>query len=247
MNERHLKIITESKYYIIISKDTNRPYIDDNYSSYMFSNAKDANAFIKALKVGAYINKDSKQYTKEVISLFYALGVEKICIKPSGSDNFVDIPVLREDAKKFYYNGYLNSRIYRLKQTKKKKYLRDMYKAKFIVPILLDKRKSQNYPHMHYVYAKLKKNIEFYVFFSTIAEFEKWNTSQKDEWKPLEMRMGDFKKIRKDSPIIINPLSDQLILTGEQVDDMTLKKGEGKVKSLPKQRNGKSKTHGNKK
>ena len=75
---------------------------------------------------------------------------------------------------------------------------------------------------MHYVYATLKKNMEFYVFFSTLAEFDKWNSQQRDEWKPLEIYMGDFKKIRKQNPIIINPLSDMLILTGEQVDDMKI-------------------------
>lgn len=220
MHEKHLKLLTENKYYLIYSKRTNRPYLNVNNAGFMFESRLEADAFIKEMKDDLMRKNEPQQNTKDVISLFYSCGMEKVFLKTSSSKDLVEVPVCKEDTKGVYYNCILTRSIIQLKQTKKKKYLRDMYKLKFIIPIMIKKRKKKEYHQLHYIYATVKKDMKYYVFFSTLQEFEKWNEKQNEVWKPLEVLMPAVKSIRGDNPVLINPLTDKLILTGQQINDM---------------------------
>ena len=219
MEKRLINLLTIDPYFLVMSKATKKPYIDANYSCYMFSSKREANGFVGVME-GTYIDDKAKNYTKDICSLLYSYGVSCIHIKTAKNDDFVDIPVEQEDIRKQYYNGFLNSRICRLKQTRKAKYLREMYKAKFIVPILIDKRKRGQYPSLHYCYALMGDKNPLYVLFSTLREFDEWNKTQKETWEPLELYMDEFQKIRDNHAVVINPMSDMLILTDEQVREM---------------------------
>ena len=65
---------------------------------------------------------------------------------------------------------------------------------------------------------------KYYILFTTLQEFEKWNKDKKEDWKPLEINIRDFGRIRKGSPIVINPANDKQIFTDKDIKKMLSKK-----------------------
>jgi hypothetical protein len=81
---------------------------------------------------------------------------------------------------------------------------------------------------MYYSYAKFGSDTKYYVLFSKLSEFEEWNKTQSDEWKPMELDLRKFGRIRDESPVIINPLTDKLILDNKQLNTI-YRKGNGEI------------------
>ena len=107
--------------------------------------------------------------------------------------------------------------ILRLKQTKKRKHLQELENVPFLAAIMLDDRKAGQYPSVHYCYAELSNGDIYYLLFTTLQEFETWNQTQENKFHPNQTCLQDFTRIRKGHPVLINPLSDKLILTHAQI------------------------------
>lgn len=225
--QKTIKFLSQRKYYIIYSVITKRIYLGEEYECYVFETKSDAQNYIEILQ-----EQNEKTYHGESVEIneknltdIIDQGAKKLVVQLRDKEDFLDIKLTEMETKrKRYTNQMLQGLICRLKQTKKAKYLRGMKKAKFIMPILLDKREKKNFPSFHYIYATMGRGVKYYVLFSTLYEFEEWNKRQEKSWKCIEIIMEDFEKIRQGNAIIINPLSDMLVLTSKQAEMIHINK-----------------------
>lgn len=250
MTEKQIQLLTTRSYYVVYSNITKKPYIDEEFSCYMIEDKEKK----KEIAKDTYIKNQPTINSKILISSYYQYGIKGIKVLLKGKDVYEYIKIEKKDVlPKFYYNCFLNRNINMLKQTCKKKYLKEMYKAKYIAPVIIKRRKSGEYPKVQYIYATVKKNMEYYVLFSTVDEFEYWNKKQNLHCSPLQVHITDFDKIRKEHPVLINPSSDKLILTDEQIkcmcgkDEASNKGKPGKEHHESKNTGKKRKNHGVKK
>lgn len=210
------------KFCVIMSVATGLPYLDEKYGCYFFEKKKEAIDFIEDAKIVDGIKlkyEDIKEIDSYILKKIIFQGAKIIIVKIDGEPDYFDIKVSKLKIKdNSYKNSILNGLICQLKQTKKAKYLRAMRKTHFIMPILVDKRKEGAYPSMHYIYATMGKTKPYYVLFSTLNEFENWNRNQPGKWDCIEIIMEDFNQIRLKNAVVINPMTDKLVLTGKQVD-----------------------------
>ena len=191
MTQEQVNILTLKEYYMILSDITGKPYIDINFCCYMFDTKSEADVFAKSLSDASV--KNSQYYrTKNLCTELFSFGIITIKVKEKNKDNFTDIPIDKNDGKKVYYNPECNRYIYRLRQTKKKEYLRALKDVNFIAPLLIDIRKEAAYPGLHYSFAYLNDDASYFLLFSTLQEFEEWKRSQMFDWKPMELNLKKF-------------------------------------------------------
>lgn len=222
------KLLTTKKFYPVFSSATKNIYIDKDGCGFIFTAKKEAEEYINALgKDKAYVDMNPKtvSYRKDVKE-YYCLGMKTLKIKCRENDDFIDL-ALRSSIAKGYVNAALEFNVTRLKETSLKKYLSAMKDNRFLVPVYLPERKKKEYPKVFYCHAVLsdKDNDkrEALVLFSTMDEFDIWNTDMKKHKKkiffPLEISATRTEKVRNGSDIIINPLSDKLLITDKQLKE----------------------------
>lgn len=211
MNQEHTNLLSLSEYCTLISKKTNMPYLDKENNVYIFDTLIDANEFIKT---AADTTVSDKEILKPsfFITYMYGLGAENVCVKKGDKEDFITIPVDKADTKKDFFNPSANRNLLRLLQTGDKKYLRNLKEDIFLCPVKIDKRQAKKYSSIHYACAKLKDDKKFYLLFTTLDEFNKWNEAQGKNCLPLEVNMIKESQIRRNNPVIINPLSNKVIL-----------------------------------
>ena len=217
MTQEEKDLLTIREYYIIYAKATGKPYIDINNACYLFEIASEAKTFCEALQ-NTYVT-NSQQLNEGIFgSDFYGYGIDLIHVKEKKRDEFTDVKLDKGCAKiRKHYNRLCVRDIYRLKQTGMKKYLRRFKKHTFLTPVKIDERLLKQYPKIHYSYATTNGEDKYYLLFSTIQEFSKWNDDNGKIWMPLEVTLNTFGNIRKSSPVLINPGSDKLILTEKHI------------------------------
>lgn len=231
METEQESLLTLSPYYIVYSDITKKPYIDRNNSCYLFEVKFDAQNFANEL---GHASVSESAYIKKTTSCteFYSYGIEQIRIKTRKNKEFVNIKIKEEDITKQFYNVLANRAICRLKQTNETKYLRELKGLPFFVPVLIDIRMPKQYPVIHYSYASFSGMDKYYLLFSTIQEFDKWNKDQENKWSPLGISLDTMGRIRGNDPVIINPIQDKLILTDRLIKTALTEKKEGKGEEL---------------
>lgn len=220
MEREYLKLLADTKYYVLYSEKTKKPFIDKKGNTYAFQIKREADEFIKALPVPCYIEEPITLEQNKQIVTFYSMGSENLRIRKSGED-FKDIPIKANDVPRtIYYNPDLNFDIELLKETSEKQYMDALGRDFFFIPVALPERNMGSFPVIYYVDALLKSGQHYVVLFSTVDEFEKWNEAFKKNCSPLKVKMEKIKKIIKDRDVIINPMSDKLFLLNRQLKDI---------------------------
>lgn len=217
MTKEETNLLTLKPYYKIRSATTGRIYMDKDLRCYLFETDREAKQFCEQfddleIMEGDYIRQ------APFLAHCYGMGIETIRIKEVSKENFTEIKIEKADIRRQYYNPKAVKNIVRLKQTRKKKFLEELMQAEFIVPILIKDRKEKEYPTLQYAYATFQDDTKYYLMFATLQEFEDWNTSQGNIFFPYKTNFKEHKQVRKENPILINPLTDKLILTKEQLD-----------------------------
>lgn len=222
MKKEEVNLLTLKKYHKILSKLTGKIYIDKNAKCYLFESDYEAEQFCSQLEETFY---DEAQCYKAVpfVSYCFGLGIQAIKIKPAASDDYTEIPITKQDARHQFYNEKTNYNILRLKQTKKSKYLKELPNSLLIAPILIDRREMGQYPVIHYAYAIVPQSGTYYIAFTGMQEYQKWAETQNIPFSPSQTSLQEMNKIREENPILINPMSDQLVLTHKQILSITKK------------------------
>ncbi len=218
MKDEDKALLTSIKYFPIKSKKTDNYFIDAQGSVFFFVKEEDAKAFAKKEKDVQPIPAHFFEMT-ELVSNLYSLGANSIRIFNS-PDDIKTIPIEKEDTKQGYYNSVVNFNVQRLKHTSAKSYLKSLKDQYLITPVMLYGRRAEQYPVVRYAYGiEPSKNPspKYFVLFTSLQEFDRWNETQGKKFKPVEIEIRRFNTIRKDNPIMINPLSDKLVLTHIQL------------------------------
>lgn len=219
MEQVHVNLLTTKKYHVIHSKRTNKIYVDKNYRCYLFETERDAKGFCEEIEDTFY---EESEYIKQApfTSMCYANGIKIMRVKNAKSDTYMDITIEKEDVKHQYYNSDTNAAILRLKQTNLKKYSKALKHSEFICPIIIDQRATAQHPVIHYAFAKLGNNNIYYLLFTTIQEFKKWNDNQGGKYLPIQTTFNEFRTIRGTDSVLINPESDRLVLSNKNIEDI---------------------------
>lgn len=219
MDQKYSNLLTKYEYMRIVSERTGKLYLDMNYNTYLFDSPREANQFCE--EVGL-VKPFEAEFIRQAqyCSACYGIGAEGIRVKLAKEEKFQTIPVLKTDAKRQYYNVEADRNIARLLQTSKKKYMIGLRDCKFLSPILITSRKEQKHPSMHYGIARVPDGPSFHILFTTIHEFDEWNKKVNEVYSPNETNLLEFRTIRGNNPLIINPETDKLILTDKQIEEI---------------------------
>ena len=217
MEQELINLLTLTEYFLIKSEKTKKPYSDENGNCYLFEVKSDAEAF--AHKKEDVKIENAKSYRMQFIAELYGHGIKGIKVKQRNKEYKI-IPVDKKATRRQYANPDASFNVMMLNQTRKKKYAKELKNVVFITPVLIDPRFIKRYPEMHYSYATFDGNERFYVLFTSLKEFTEWNNDQEQDWKPVEMKLQKVGRIRKNSNILINPLSDKIILQDKQINEI---------------------------
>ena len=166
------------------------------------------------------VEKPRKFKQAEFTSGFYGMGIRHIILKEKNKDARA-IEIEEKNTQRRYYNSGAVYALLRLQETAQKRYLVALSKEELLAPIILGERKEKEYPDIHYCFGLTKDKKKLYVLFTRLQEFDEWNEKkQKSKWKPISTGLAKFKQIRKDSDIIINPLTNKIVLTNSQLTEM---------------------------
>ncbi len=233
MKQEYIDLLTTSNFYLILSQNTNRAYLDKNYRCSMFETEFEAKKYVdtlnETLKTDVLLIQAAQPFKiKELCPTLYAQGVVGINLFKKGKDPIV-IPITKEDAingkRGTLFNPETSRFIHRAQQTLQKKYLRALKQGTFYAPVCIDERAKGQYPHVSYCYATFRTPEQFYVLFTTLDEFNLWNSTRNNEWQPLEIKISKFDRIRGNSSVLINPLSNKICLDDK---NFNIIKSEGK-------------------
>ncbi len=226
MQDDQFILFQKKPYYLIRSTKTEKPYIDINDGCYLFEAKMEAISFTKNIPDTSI--DEARQLTPRFCTDMHSYGIKYIRIKERGEKKSTDIEITKNDIKKQFYNCEANRDILRLLQTSQKKYLRDLKDKLLIIPININVRAKGEYPVVQYCYATYDDpKKKYYILFSTIQEFNKWKEDQKDkgaDWKSQGTSINNLKRICDGQDIIINPLSDKLIITNKNILECNGKK-----------------------
>lgn len=201
---------------MIYGSKTKKPYIDADGGCYLFETKSAASDFANRIE-DTYVENAKAYKQTEFCNEFYGLGIKKIIVNMKSGDT-KEIPLSKKDVPRGFYNAKCNFAIQRLRQTRQKQYLRELKTRKFLTPAMVEPRAKAKCPVIKYCYAYVKDGEKMFILFSTLDEFNEWNEKKgKKIWKPLNIEFKNFDRIRKKNTVVINPLSDKLILSNAQV------------------------------
>lgn len=224
MQKKDIDKLTLSEYFVIKSSKTNTVYMGPDRQAYLFSaeSRNDANQFIKEHEGTYFDDKPAYYQSTNLLQELYPQGFSWVVINNNADEK---IEIVATDIPNDFFNARANANILLLRQSKKKQYLRNMAEETYITPVKIDKRKAKDVPLIHYAYATIPGRSEkFYLLFSTLQEFNKWNAEVGEKWDPLEANIKTFNQIRLQNPILVNPLSDKFVLSHDTLRKLAYSK-----------------------
>lgn len=222
MTKEHMDLLTITEYYMILSGNTKKPYLDRNFNVAMFESPTEADEYAKSASASLdgkdmlSVKEKTLYKVRELCPELYSMGANGINLFKRGQ-SALNIPVTKEDAKRskkgVLFNPEVSRFVIRAQETNQKRYLRSLYNQHFYAPVFIEKRQKGQYPHVSYCYASFKTEDRYYILFTSLEEFTKWNMLQNNEYSPLEVKINTFDCIRNKNAVLINPISNKLFLT----------------------------------
>ncbi len=224
MEQKIIDLFTINKYVMIKSTITKMPYIDKNGACFMMNSMSEAKQFTDIRKNTECDELKNYNNIQSLVDTFYQQGIKKINVKLNEKDDFFVYEIKKEDLKtNRYCNHEANFLLIRYHETGEKKYLKALKKCLFITPVALPHREEAQYQEIKYCVLKYSGK-RYYLMFTTLQEFNKWNTSQILDYSPLEINFLKADRIRKDNGIIVNPLSVRMLLEDETIQVLNKEK-----------------------
>lgn len=212
MEQEFIDLFSLKRYNIIKSTKTGEIYLNEKNECFFMESPIEAKQFCKLNEGTDLLEAKYYKNIQVFVNTLYQQGVDAINIKLKNEKDFIKYKIKTEDLKKNgYCNHVVNQCLLQLIQTGYKKYLRLLKDEYFLTPVLLIKRKEEQYPVIKY--CAVKKDGKYYnILFSTLQEFEEWNEEQISKYCPLEVDISKFERIRKNNSVLVNPLSRKIIL-----------------------------------
>lgn len=208
-----LNVLSIKQHITIMSEKTKLPYITNKGECFVVESKAEAEGVMQKLP-HTYLSDPHMMRQLEVLSEFWGYGIEAIFVKEKGSDYAkMELSEIKaRGSRNAAYNHETCKVLNLLLETGEAEYLRTLSRLPFYAVASVSKRIPERSQSVRYVFAKTSDLKSYYVFFSTLSEFNEWNKSQNNGWSPLSTTFRDFATIRKDDNIVVNPLSQRLIL-----------------------------------
>ena len=208
---------------VVLFEKTHTPYITEEGESFVYISKEDSTGFLKT-HPGSVLSEFQKYAAEELCSMCYSAGASKIRLVLKGGKKERCEDLSRFPIKK-YYNPTLN-RIYNLlRETRKKEYLYELDKEKFIVPI-----KIQNGIDLHIEYSVAKINDKsYFLAFTSLEEFNLW-ASRVEGYEAVEIQYEELIELSNDDDIIINVFGARYILDRDKKNIIKTHSVEQKMK-----------------
>lgn len=206
------EIIDINPVYLITYKTTGKPYIDEERTAHAFLRRTDAEIYLEekdelARQFGEVTDGRHYRYD-EFTGICYSSGAEKIYLQ-AGTE-LLNITIGKLPPTR-YFNPKLAGTLNLLLTTRKKKYLYELYKRKFIVPIRIDRGIVINYG-----IARIQDR-EFFLVFSETDEYGIW-ASNVEGFEPLELTFKEIQSLSLERDIIINITGSRFLLDKKKID-----------------------------
>ncbi len=223
MDDKAHNYISLNKFFRIKTKATKKTYIDEEIRCYLTDTMKEADDIIARLKtigVETYRENAPESFQKkEYCGLFYEYGITTLWVKFAKEKDARIYEIEKDDVPPgVAYNEDTCADINRLFSTSKLKYLRSLKNEPLFCPVIIDPRFKKQYPTIRYGKAMIKGK-EHFIMFSDLKSFDEWNETQDLKWSPFKTSIFSFQDIRKAESIIINPMSEKLILNNQTIKD----------------------------
>lgn len=199
--------------FLISSGKTGGPYVTEKRESHLFDSEAYANVFAEqnpnTFPTGP-VYGDEKSLMRDC----YAAGAETVVVHRKSEQESKEIP---EDIMGTEYCLHdLAAAVSMLKQTKKKKYLKDMAETGIIVPVKIEN--EEDIVSIVYSAARTMDETETaYVAFSSLEEYRLW-AARVEGFTPLEVRFRKLCRIAGRYGILINPYGNRLFLKPETLE-----------------------------
>lgn len=207
--------------YMITSNYTNKVYIDSQRNVYAFESKADAENFIEGMD--AVSVRDGNVFSRfTLMTTMFAYGVKYIKVMPLNQEKFTDIPVEVVKKDKKYHNPEANYHVlfFRQNQNNPRVMQQEMialYDKEFIIPTRIEQADLKTCPNIRYSTVNTGDKI-FYCLFSDLKSFNYWNDNIQGGFQPVQTTFEKLYGLRRDSGVVINPLTEKVIITGEQLD-----------------------------
>lgn len=200
--------------YLIISVITNKVYLDEERNAYLFFSKNEAAAFVMetedtTVQEGTYKSKE------DFLSECYAAGARKVIIH-SGTGTKEMVSLGENRVKLDFYNSMLNASVSLLRETKKSKYMIDIAKERFIVPVKINNDDGQVILYGVVRASGANKEDYRYLAFTDLKEFQAW-AEKVQGWKPLSVSFDTMIQIGKNHGYMVNPFGNRLVLSYENM------------------------------
>ena len=191
--------------YIIISTATERLYLDEERKAYLFFLKSEAIAFISSHE-NTKVSKAVFRNQKKLLSVCYGAGAVHLVITRNSKEELIALTPNRVEPG--FYNTDLNAAICLLKETKEEKYIQDMVKEPFLVPVRI--KSDNDTQEIVYGIARHHDKGSFsFLAFSDLDEYQKW-ADVVAGWKPLMVPFDVMCQIGKQHGYIINLMGNRL-------------------------------------
>lgn len=192
---------------LVLYKDTNQPYIDENRCAYLYTKKAAALDFCKD-NDKCTVSEERYYRYEEICSLCYASGALQIKCSMN-KEYFTESS--SQFRKRKYYNSDLNFTINGLIRTQQKTYLYGLAKCKYIVPIKVTEGTVINYG-----IARIKDR-EFFLGFTDLDEYALWS-SKVEGYSAIELTFYELTSLARGKDIIINIMGRRLVLGKDNIN-----------------------------
>ena len=211
------KSLESDKLYILNSKQTGKPYLDEERCCYLFRDAKDAGETQNTFP-DTFVGDPWFYEREKLAALCYAAGADYIKLKIGKEE--AKLPLTAEIVKVGPYNHELAGVLALLKQTRQQRYLKKLALCEFIVAVKIKKN-----PELEIVYGIVKHTIKevdpLYLVFSDLEEYNLWATNVPG-WSPLKISCRELQRMRGKHGIMINPSGNRMILKAKDLQDIPI-------------------------
>lgn len=206
--------MSESIYYVLNSSTTHRTFIAEDMKCFVSTSPNGLEPFMVE-HPGTEIGSARCLEETELHAAMYACGADVIVFVDGKETK--EVPLTSRTLKLAPYNHALNGRLSLFKETKKKRYLRDMLKCEFIVPAkIVDGTKILYGVAQH----KVVDLPILYIAFSDLEEFDTW-LQPGMVWQPLRINYKGLQKILGGNVgIMLNPAGNRLVISRSMLESV---------------------------
>lgn len=176
--------LKEKEFYIILSSVTDKPYVSDDMTVFLFGKKTDGMKFIedhKSTKIGFNPIAITRPYLREL----FLNGVTRVNITAEDGAK-MEISLSQKDFRDHLGNEKAAKNIMLLEQTGFKKYLRNLKECDFYMPVYIDIRQPRNTQKVHGCRSE-RRGKRSRLIFVTVWDFNEWNKLQKQRWSAVKI------------------------------------------------------------